>query len=87
MIKILFLGASWGQISPIWHLQDSLDIEIFTVDNQPFKLILLPSKIPQKKYKDNEDNEDNEVVINFDESSKAWRKNKISLGEGLFRYK
>ena len=35
MIKILFLGASWGQISPIWHLQDDIDIEILTADNQP----------------------------------------------------
>jgi len=45
MIKILFLGASWGQISPIWHLQDSLDIEIFTVDNQP----LNPGHVLAKK--------------------------------------
>jgi len=27
------------------------------------------------------------VNIDFDESSKAWRKNKISLGEGMFKYK
>ena len=53
----------------------------FKVEDQPFKLILIPDKIPQKKYKENE------VVINFDEASKLWRKNKISLGEGRFRYK
>jgi len=27
------------------------------------------------------------VDIDFDESSKAWRKNKDSLGEGMFKYK
>jgi hypothetical protein len=53
----------------------------FKMEDQPFKLILIPDKIPQKKEKGNE------VVINFDEASKAWRKNKISLGEGWFRYK
>ena len=25
--------------------------------------------------------------INFDEASKLWRKNKISIGNGLFQYK
>ena len=25
--------------------------------------------------------------IDFDEASKAWRRNKISLGEGSFRYR
>jgi hypothetical protein len=53
----------------------------FKVEDQPFKLILIPDKIPQKKDKENE------AVINFDEASEAWRKNKISLGEGWFRYK
>ena len=28
-----------------------------------------------------------EVIINFDDASKQWRKNKIHLGEGIFRYK
>jgi len=27
------------------------------------------------------------LKIDFDESSKEWRKNKISLGEGMFKYK
>ena len=27
------------------------------------------------------------VNIDFDESSKTWRKNKIQLGEGMFKYK
>jgi len=52
----------------------------FKVEDQPFKLVLLPEKTPQEKDKGNE------VVINFDEASKAWRRNKISLGEGRFRY-
>ena len=43
----------------------------FKKENQPFKLILLPLK----------------VDINFDESSKEWRKNKIHLGNGQFKYK
>ena len=50
----------------------------FKMKDQPFKLILLPNKIPE---------ESTEVVINFDEAKKAWRKNKISLGSGWFRYK
>ena len=28
-----------------------------------------------------------DITIDFDESSKQWRKNKIYLGEGIFKYK
>ena len=35
--------------------------------------------LKQKKLYDN--------FIDFDESSRQWRKNKIHLGEGIFRYK
>lgn len=28
-----------------------------------------------------------QVIINFDEASLSWRKNKIHLGEGIFKYK
>ena len=35
--------------------------------------------LEQKKLYDN--------FIDFDESSDQWRKNKIHLGEGIFRYK
>jgi hypothetical protein len=28
-----------------------------------------------------------QVIINFDEASVQWRKNKIHLGEGIFKYK
>ena len=54
----------------------------FNTKNQPFKEILLPEKIndiPKKKQTNN--------YIDFDEASKAWRKNKISLGFGIFKYK
>tara|TARA_B100000575_G_C23063250_1_gene612159 strand:- start:493 stop:669 length:177 start_codon:yes stop_codon:yes gene_type:complete len=44
-----------------------------TIENQPFKTIP-----PPEKYK---------VDINFDEASKAWRKNKIDQGLGVFKYK
>ena len=27
------------------------------------------------------------IVIDFDEASREWRKNKIYIGEGSFRYK
>lgn len=29
----------------------------------------------------------NKVNIDFDEASSAWRKNKVSLGRGYFKYK
>ena len=45
-------------------------------ETQPFNMVLLPEKSIQYK-----------VNIDFDESSKAWRKNKISLSEGMFKYK
>ena len=45
----------------------------FKLENQPFKLI----NLSEKKY---------HVNIDFDYSSKQWRKNKISLGEGMFQY-
>jgi alkyl hydroperoxide reductase subunit AhpC len=56
----------------------------FPTEQQPFNMILLPEevekikKIDKKIYK---------VSIDFDESSKSWRKNKISLANGMFKYK
>lgn len=49
---------------------------LFPKETRPFNMVLLPEM--NKQYV---------VNIDFDESSKAWRKNKISLGEGIFRYK
>ena len=46
----------------------------FKDENQPFKLILAPEKFHPKK----------DVYIDFDRASREWRKNKISLGEGMF---
>jgi phosphate-selective porin len=43
----------------------------------PINLILL-EKVERKKYK---------VNIDFDLASKEWRKNKILLGNGMFKYK
>ena len=54
--------------------------QYFKVENQPFKMVLLPKKIPKKGNTYN-------VIIDFDEASKSWRKNKISLGGGVFQYK
>lgn len=54
----------------------------FNVTNQPFRQILLHEKvnyIPKKKKTNN--------YIDFDEASKSWRKNKISLGYGFFKYR
>jgi len=59
-----------------------ISINTFSTTNQPFRQILLPEKInddPKKKYPNN--------YINFDEASRQWRKNKISLGFGIFKYK
>ena len=50
--------------------------KMFPLETQPFNMILLPEM--NKQYV---------VNIDFDESSKAWRKNKISFGEGMFKYK
>lgn len=50
--------------------------KIFPKETRPFNMVLLPEM--NKQYA---------VNIDFDESSKAWRKNKISLGEGMFKYK
>ena len=49
---------------------------IFPKETQPFNMVLLPER--GKQYV---------VNIDFDESSKTWRKNKKSLGEGMFKYK
>ena len=49
---------------------------IFPKETQPFNMVLLPEK--GKQYK---------INIDFDVSSKLWRKNKIQLGEGMFKYK
>ena len=49
---------------------------LFPKETQPFNMVLLPEKGLQYK-----------VSIDFDESSKEWRKNKIQLGEGMFKYK
>ena len=50
--------------------------KFFPKETRPFNMVLLPEM--NKQYV---------VNIDFDESSKAWRKNKISLGEGMFKYK
>ena len=34
MKKLLFLGASWGQMPPLWHVQKNKDVEIYTADSQ-----------------------------------------------------
>ena len=49
---------------------------LFPKETRPFNMILLPGM--GKQYK---------IDIDFDESSKEWRKNKIQLGEGMFKYK
>lgn len=54
--------------------------KFFSLENQPFNLILLPVRVPKK-------NEEYEVSIDFDESSKEWRKNKVSIRQGSFKYK
>ena len=59
----------------------------FKPENQPFKLVLMPEKIQRKGEGYDEDKGKYEVNIDFDEASKAWRKNKIHLGEVGFRYK
>ena len=53
--------------------------KIFSPGNQPFKLILLPVKVPKR-------DKPYEIDINFDEASSEWRKNKVRVGEG-FVYK
>ncbi len=58
----------------------------FKPENQPFKLVLMPEKMPRKE-EHAEDKGKYEVNIDFDEASRAWRKNKIHLGETGFRYK
>ena len=50
--------------------------KIFPKETQPFNMVLLPERGLQYK-----------ITINFDESSKAWRKNKKSLGEWMFKYR
>lgn len=58
----------------------------FKPENQPFKLVLMPEKIARKEdYV--RDKGKYEVNIDFDEASRAWRKNKIHLGDLGFRYK
>ncbi len=61
----------------------------FKPENQPFKLILMHENIPERKEEHIEDKDKGmcEVNIDFDEASRAWRKNKIHLGESGFRYK
>ena len=58
-----------------YHKKEYLK-KIFPKETRPFNMILLPEM--NKQYV---------VNIDFDESSKAWRKNKISLGGGMFKYK
>tara|TARA_B100000035_G_scaffold298654_1_gene292624 strand:+ start:785 stop:973 length:189 start_codon:yes stop_codon:yes gene_type:complete len=53
--------------------------KIFSPQNQPFKLILLPVKVPKR-------DKPYDVIIDFDESSKKWRENKVRVDEG-FVYK
>ena len=54
----------------------------FSTNNQPFKMILLPEQVNNITKKKQTNN-----YIDFDEASKLWRKNKIYLGYGIFKYK
>ena len=58
-----------------YHCKTYLKV-LFPKETQPFNMVLLPER--GKQYK---------VNVDFDESSKEWRKNKKSLGEGMFKYK
>ena len=49
---------------------------LFPKETQPFNMVLLPERGIQYQ-----------VNIDFDEASKEWRKNKIKLSEGMFKYK
>ena len=49
---------------------------LFPKETRPFNVILLPEMGIQYA-----------VNIDFDDSSKSWRKNKISLSDGMFKYK
>ena len=42
---------------------------------------ILHSNLPKKK------GQQYEITIDFDEASKAWRANKISIGDGQFKYR
>ena len=53
-----------------YHCKTYLKV-LFPKETQPFNMVLLPER--GKQYK---------VNVDFDESSKEWRKNKKSLGEG-----
>lgn len=59
----------------------------FKPENQPFKLVLMPEKIHERMEEYVEDKGKYEVNIDFDGASRAWRKNKIHLGDLGFRYK
>tara|TARA_B100001123_G_C14859005_1_gene847215 strand:+ start:380 stop:562 length:183 start_codon:yes stop_codon:yes gene_type:complete len=49
------------------------------IENNSFRKILLSEKNPKGKlYK---------INIDFDESSREWRRNKIYMGCGVFKYK
>ena len=48
--------------------------KMFPMETQPFPPILVREKVY-------------EVNIDFDESQRQWRKNKVQLGEGMFMYK
>ena len=50
--------------------------KMFPKETQRCNMVLLPERGVQYK-----------INIDFDESSKSWRKNKIQLGEGMFKYK
>lgn len=47
-------------------------------DNQPFRMIIAKDKINNQIFSNN---------IDFDNAKKEWRKNKINLGNGMFKYK
>ena len=66
-------GKEYQKVLPKTYKKEFIR-QLFMPNQQPINLILL--KEPPYS-----------VNIDFDDSSKAWRKNKISLGEGMFKYK
>jgi hypothetical protein len=66
-------GREYQKVLPKTYKKEFIR-QLFIPNQQPINLILLK----EQSYK---------VNIDFDHASKMWRKNKISLGNGMFKYK
>jgi len=78
---MVYNTRSYARIQRLNTLNENFQTKIYNVNN-----VNNNTKGKTKTKTNNQNYTELEVNIDFDHASKEWRKNKIKLKEGMFRY-